>query len=149
MTVADEQPDLSSALDGYQRTEFEYPELRAVATFSAAWYRLWRDLHLARYPHVDRPTRDNFAMFIDMAERREGNPMSIRLPAPRVAPSATVDRGQRRASTVTGVGGTGTVVPRRLGPCAFGMELEAARARQTTPTLFDAPREDPDEEHAA
>lgn len=58
-------------LQGYWRTEAEYPELRDLPTFSAAWYRLWRDLHLERYPDVDRATRDNLAMFVELAEQRE------------------------------------------------------------------------------
>lgn len=63
--------DEVSTLTGYHHTEAEYPELRALPTFSAAWYRLWRDLHLVRYPDSDIATRANLDMFVDMAERRE------------------------------------------------------------------------------
>lgn len=56
---------------GYLRTEAEYPELRQHRTFSAAWYRLWRDLHLVRYPDVDQSTRYNLDMFVSRAEGLE------------------------------------------------------------------------------
>lgn len=59
------------ALDGYRRIEAEFPALVVLPTFSAEWYRLWRDLHLAAYPDADGATRANFDMFVDMAERRK------------------------------------------------------------------------------
>lgn len=68
--------DLAASLDGYRRTEFEYPELRALSTFSADWYRLWRELHLARYPDADVATRANLDMFVSMAEEREATDAS-------------------------------------------------------------------------
>lgn len=58
-------------LEGFHRTEAEYPELQALPTFSAAWYRLWRELHLARYPNLDVSSRTNLDMFVERAERRE------------------------------------------------------------------------------
>lgn len=55
----------------YHQIEAEYPELRGLPTWSAAWYKRYRDIHLAKYPNVDQGTRDNLAMFIDMAHQRE------------------------------------------------------------------------------
>jgi hypothetical protein len=63
--------DAPDDLTGYKRTEWEFPELSDLPTFSAAWYRRWRDLHLAKYPDLDQSSRDNFDMFIDRAERAE------------------------------------------------------------------------------
>lgn len=57
-------------MSGYWDTEAEFPQLRLHRTFSAAWYRLWRDLHLAKYPNVDQATRDNLDMFVRIAEER-------------------------------------------------------------------------------
>lgn len=54
-------------------TEAEFPQLSLHRAFSAAWYRLWRDLHLAKYPDVDQGTRDNLTMFVEMAEKREAS----------------------------------------------------------------------------
>lgn len=62
----------------------EFPELAELPTFSAAWYRRWRDLHLARYPDADRSTRDNLDMFVEMAEERERERAD--LPAARAVP---------------------------------------------------------------
>lgn len=36
--------------------------------YSADWYRAHRDQHLADFPDSDRTTRDNFEMFIRIAE---------------------------------------------------------------------------------
>lgn len=58
-------------LQGYWRTEAEYPELRDVKTFSAAWYARWRDLHVARFPDLDASSRSNLDMFVSIAEERE------------------------------------------------------------------------------
>lgn len=55
----------------FHRTEAEFPELRELRTFSPAWYRQWRALHLAKYPDVDQSTRNNFDMFVASAEQRE------------------------------------------------------------------------------
>ncbi len=59
----------AAPLSGYHRTEAEYPELRSLPTFSAAWYRKWRELHLERYPDVDLSTRENLDMLVERAER--------------------------------------------------------------------------------
>lgn len=66
-----EQTTLFEALPGYHRTEAEYPELQGLRTFSADWYRKWRELHTARYPDLDVSSRLNLDMFVDMAEARE------------------------------------------------------------------------------
>ncbi len=58
-------------MSDYRRTEAEYPELSGLRTFSAAWYRRWRELHLTKYPDVDQSTRDNLDMFVANAEERE------------------------------------------------------------------------------
>ncbi len=59
-------------MSDYRRTEAEFPELRQFHTFSSAWYRCWRELHLAKYPDVDQSTRDNLDMFVAQAEDHEG-----------------------------------------------------------------------------
>jgi hypothetical protein len=61
---------VADPLDGYRRTEAEFPELAEHATFSTAWYMAWRDLHLARYPEADAATRANLDMFVSMAQER-------------------------------------------------------------------------------
>ncbi len=58
-------------LDGYHRTEAEFPELVELPTFGAAWHRRWRDLHLLKYPNADVSTRANLDMLVLMAETRE------------------------------------------------------------------------------
>lgn len=60
---------------GYQEIEEEHPELRRFETFSAAWYRAWRDAHLAKYPNSDRRTRLNLDSFVQEAEAREKEEM--------------------------------------------------------------------------
>lgn len=62
-----------ASLTGYHRTEAEYPELRTLPTFSAAWYRTWRTLHEARYPALDPISRANLDMLVDLAEKREAS----------------------------------------------------------------------------
>jgi hypothetical protein len=57
----------------YREIEAEFPELRTLPTFSAAWYRRWRDLHVARY-QPDPGTVRNLTMFIDLAEKAEEAP---------------------------------------------------------------------------
>jgi len=42
-----------------------------LGTFSARWHRAHRAHHLARFPDVDQGTRDNLALFIQLAEDRE------------------------------------------------------------------------------
>lgn len=39
--------------------------------FTADWYRRHRAAHLAEFPDIDQGTRDNLAMFVEIAERRE------------------------------------------------------------------------------
>lgn len=58
-------------MTSFKQTEAEFPELRDLPTFSAAWYARWRDLHLAKYPDVDQGTRDNLAMFVERAAEQE------------------------------------------------------------------------------
>ncbi len=55
----------------YHEIEADHPELKEIPTFSSAWYRRWRELHLLRYPDVDRSTRDNLDMFVSFAEAQE------------------------------------------------------------------------------
>lgn len=62
---------MAEHLQGYWLTEAEFPELRDLSTFSADWYRKWRELHLGKYPEADVSTRANLDMFVDMAEARE------------------------------------------------------------------------------
>lgn len=61
----------ASGLGLWQRIEAEYPELADLPTFSAAWYRKYRELHTARYPDLDRSSLDNLDMFVRDAEARE------------------------------------------------------------------------------
>lgn len=38
--------------------------------FTPGWHSRHRDHHLAEFPDVDQATRDNLAMFVEMAEER-------------------------------------------------------------------------------
>ena len=51
----------------YRDTEAEFPALRRLPTYNAAWYRLFRRLFLAKYPHTDPVTRDNLDMLVRLA----------------------------------------------------------------------------------
>lgn len=56
----------------YWEIEADHPALAEVRpVWSPAWYRLWRELHLAKYPDIDQGTKDNLDMFVERAEQLE------------------------------------------------------------------------------
>lgn len=55
----------------YRTIEAQWPDLAELPTYSAAWYRRYRERHLATYPDADPITRDNLAQFVKDAEARE------------------------------------------------------------------------------
>lgn len=55
----------------YRMVERRHPELVNHTLYSADWYRVYEAAHLRRYPQSDQTTRENFAMLVRMAERRE------------------------------------------------------------------------------
>jgi hypothetical protein len=57
-----------------QETYDEWPELRALEPWSAAFWAEYRRLMLAKYPGVDQCSRDNLDMFVRLAEAKEQAP---------------------------------------------------------------------------
>jgi len=48
----------------------EQPVWDDCDTYSAEWYRRFRDWHHAEFPEADEGTRDNLVMLIEWADRR-------------------------------------------------------------------------------
>lgn len=47
----------------------EQPEWDDAETYSAEWYRRFREWHRATFPDSDASTRDNLDMLVEVAER--------------------------------------------------------------------------------
>jgi hypothetical protein len=64
---------------GYHEIESRHPELKELNTFSAEWYRQWRESHLKMFPWSDQQTRDNLDSFVLEAEKREEKKKGVKI----------------------------------------------------------------------